>query len=77
MNYLDLKDSNLYLFLASGVFDDIGFWFIGTKKTDHTILDDKDLIECHRKELIGIELCIDFSKVRSTTCFGLISPIFK
>ena len=50
-----MKDSNLYLFLASGVINDVGFWLIGTKNTDSKILDDKNLIECHRKELIGLE----------------------
>ena len=50
-----MKDSNLYLYLASGVINDEGFWFIGTKNTDYYILDDKNLIECHRKELIGYE----------------------
>ena len=50
-----MKDSNLYLFLASGVINDVGFWLIGTKNTDSKILDDKNLIECHRKELVGLE----------------------
>ena len=50
-----MKDSRLYLYLASGEINDIGFWLIGTKNTDSSILEDKNLIECHRKELIGFE----------------------
>ena len=54
-----MKDSNLYLFLACGVINDSGFWIIATKNTDSSILDDKNLIECHRKELIGFESARD------------------
>jgi len=54
-----VKDSYSYLFLASGVINDQGFWLIGTKNTTSAILDDKSLIECHRKELIGIESAKD------------------
>jgi len=54
-----LKNSNLYLFLANGEINDIGFWLIGIKNTDSSILDDKNLIECHRKELIGYESAKD------------------
>ena len=45
----------LFLFLASGVINDEGFWLIGIKNSDTKILDDKTLLECHRKELIGYE----------------------
>ena len=50
-----LDNSNLFLFLASGVVNDEGFWLIGVKSNDSQILDDKTLLECHRKELIGDE----------------------
>ena len=42
-----------FLFLASGIVNDEGFWLIGIKNSDTNILDDKTLLECHRKELIG------------------------
>ena len=45
--------SNLYLFLASGEKDGIGFWLINTTLNEFPILEDKYLLECHRKELIG------------------------
>ena len=50
-----MEKRNLFLFLASGVIKDEGFWLIGIKKSDTKILDDKTLLECHRKELIGYE----------------------
>ena len=50
-----LENKYLFLFLASGVLNDEGFWLIGVKDSDSKILDDKTLLECHRKELIGHE----------------------
>ena len=50
-----MKNRYLFLFLASGVISDEGFWLIGIKNSDINILDDKSLLECHRKELIGEE----------------------
>ena len=52
---LTLKNNNLFLFLASGVANDEGFWLIGIKNSDAKILDDKSLLECHRKELVGLD----------------------
>ena len=56
---ISLENSNLFLFLASGVVNDEGFWLIGVKSNDAQILDDKTLLECHRKELIGYESAKD------------------
>ena len=50
-----MENKYLFLFLASGVINDDGFWLIGVKNSDTKILDDKTLLECHRKELIGYE----------------------
>ena len=50
-----LENSPQYLFLASGLKNGEGFWFIGVKNCDENILDDKKLLDCHRKELIGNE----------------------
>ena len=50
-----MKNNYLFLFLANGVINDQGFWLIGVKNSDEKILDDKTLLECHRKELIGLE----------------------
>ena len=54
-----MENSSQYLFLASGVKDEEGFWFVGVKNCDETIIDDKNLLDCHRKELIGNESAKD------------------
>ncbi len=54
-----LENKYLFLFLASGIVNDEGFWLIGVKNSDFKILDDKNLLECHRKELIGYESAKD------------------
>ena len=54
-----MENRYLFLFLASGVVKDKGFWLIGIKNSDQRILDDKTLLECHRKELIGHESAKD------------------
>tara|TARA_B100000886_G_scaffold278993_1_gene203013 strand:+ start:71 stop:574 length:504 start_codon:yes stop_codon:yes gene_type:complete len=50
-----LENSPQYLFLASGVKNGEGFWILGVKNCDENILEDKNLLDCHRKELIGNE----------------------
>ena len=42
-----------YLFLASGVKNGEGFWMVGVKNCDENIFEDSNLLDCHRKELIG------------------------
>ena len=54
-----MDNSPQYLFLASGVKNGEGFWIIGVKNCDENILEDKNLLDCHRKELIGIESAKD------------------
>ena len=48
-----MENSPKYIFLASGVKNGEGFWFFGIKNCDENILEDKNLLDCHRKELIG------------------------
>ena len=48
-----MTNSPQYLFLASGVNNGEGFWFIGVKNCDENIFEDSNLLDCHRKELIG------------------------
>ena len=48
-----LENSPKYLFLASGEKNGEGFWIVGVKNCDENILEDKNLLDCHRKELIG------------------------
>ena len=54
-----LENSPQYLFLASGVKNGEGFWCVGVKNCDENVLDDKNLLDCHRKELIGNESAKD------------------
>ena len=54
-----MENSPQYLYLASGVKDGEGFWVVGVKNCDENILDDKNLLDCHRKELIGNESAKD------------------
>jgi len=54
-----LENSPQYLFLASGVNNGEGFWMVGIKNCDENILEDENLLDCHRKELIGTESAKD------------------
>ncbi len=54
-----LENSPQYLFLASGEKNGEGFWLVGVKNCDENILEDKKILDCHRKELIGYESAKD------------------
>ena len=54
-----MENSPQYLFLASGVNNGEGFWIVGIKNCDANILEDENLLDCHRKELIGTESAKD------------------
>ena len=54
-----MEKSTQYLFLASGVKNGEGFWSVGAKNCDENIFEDKNLLDCHRKELIGNESAKD------------------
>jgi len=54
-----LENTSQYLFLASGAKNGEGFWFVGAKNSEENILEDKNLLDCHRKELIGEESAKD------------------
>ena len=54
-----MENSPQYLFLASGVNNGECFWIVGIKNCDENILDDENLLDCHRKELIGNESAKD------------------
>ena len=54
-----LENSSQYLFLASGEKNGEGFWFVGVKNCDESILEDKNLLDCHRKELVVDESAKD------------------
>ena len=50
---------NLYLILASGEINGIGFWLIDKTYNEYPTIENKDLLECHRKELISEESAKD------------------
>jgi len=54
-----LENSPQYLFLASGVNNGEGFWIVGIKNCDENIFEDENLLDCHRKELLGNESAKD------------------
>ena len=54
-----MENSPQYLFLASGVNNGEGFWIGGIENCDENVLEDKGLLDCHRKELIGNESAKD------------------
>ena len=54
-----MENSPQYLFLASGVNNGEGFWIVGLINSEENILEDKNLLDCHRKELIGNESAKD------------------
>ena len=54
-----MDNSPQYLFLASGVKNGEGFWVIGVKDCDENILEDLNLLDCYRKELVGNESAKD------------------
>ena len=72
-----MENNYLFLFLANGVLNDAGFWLIGIKSNDSQILDDKTLLECHRKELIGYESAKDILDAINLNLDNLISDLKK
>ena len=70
-----MENQYLFLFLASGVINDDGFWLIGVKNSDLKILDDKNLLECHRKELIGNESAREILEAINLNLDNLINDL--
>jgi len=54
-----LISRNLYLILASGEINGIGFWLIDKIYSEFTSIEKNYLLECHRKELIAEESASD------------------
>ena len=70
-----MKNSAQYLFLASGVKNEEGFWMMGVKNCDESILADKNLLECHRKELIGNESAKDILSAINLNIHNLFNEL--
>jgi len=72
-----LENSPQYLFLASGAKNGEGFWIAGLKNCDEKILDDKNLVDCHRKELIGNESAKDVLYAINLNITNLLNELRK
>ena len=72
---LILENTPKYIFLASGVKNGEGFWFVGIKNSDENILEDKNLLDCHRKELIGFESAKDILFAINLNVTNLINEL--
>ena len=70
-----MDNSAQYLFLASGVNNGEGFWIVGVKYCDEKILEDKNLLDCYRKELIGNEAAKDILLAINLNIENLINEI--
>ena len=72
-----MENSRQYLFLASGVDNGEGFWLVGVKDCDENILEDKNLLDCHRKELIGNESAKDILFAINLNINNLFNELIK
>ena len=72
-----MENSPQYLFLASGVNNGEGFWIVGIKNCDENILEDKNLLDCHRKELIGKESAKDILLAINFNINNLLNELRK
>ena len=73
-----MENSSQYLFLANGVKNGEGFWFVGVKNCDEDILEDKNLLDCYRKELVGNESAKDILFAINLNINNLLNePRFK
>ena len=72
-----MENSPQYLFLASGVNNGEGFWIVGAKNCDENILEDKNLLDCHRKELIGNESAKDILFAINLNINNLLTELRK
>ena len=72
-----MENTAQYLFLASGVKNGEGFWMVGVKNCDENILEDQNLLDCHRKELIGNESAKDILFAIDLNINNLLNELSK
>ena len=68
---------NLYLILASGEINGIGFWLIDKINNEFPTIENKNLLECHRKELIAEESARDIIFAINFNLNNLMNDIKK
>tara|TARA_Y100001978_G_scaffold165505_1_gene152925 strand:+ start:828 stop:1331 length:504 start_codon:yes stop_codon:yes gene_type:complete len=72
-----LINRNIYLILASGEIDGTGFWLIDKIYNEFPMIENKDLLECHRKELIAEESAVDILTAINFNLNNLMDDIKK
>ena len=72
-----MENTIKYLFLASGVKNGEGFWMVGVKNCDENISADQNLLDCHRKELIGNESAKDILFAIDLNINNLLNELSK
>ena len=72
-----MDNSPQYLFLASGEKNGEGFWIVGIKNCDDNIFEDKNILDCHRKELIGTESAKDILYAINLNINNLINDLIN
>ena len=68
---------NIYLILASGEINGIGFWLIDKTYNEFPTVENKDLLECHRKELIAEESAKDILFAINFNLLNLMNDLKK
>ena len=60
--------NSVYLYLASGVINGTGFWLINYTEEENIVnCKGKNLLECYRRELFGLNAAIEVKKAINTT----------
>ena len=60
--------NSVYLYLASGVIKGTGFWLINYTEEENIVnCKGKNLLECYRRELFGLNAAIEVKKAINTT----------
>ena len=72
-----MLSSNLYLILASGEIKGIGFWLIDKTYNEFPTIENKDLLECHRKELVSEESAKDILFAINLNLHNLMNDLKK
>ncbi len=68
---------NIYLILASGEINGIGFWLVDKIYTEFPTVENKDLLECHRKELVAEDSAQDILYAINFNVNNLINNLKK
>ena len=68
---------NIYLILASGEINGIGFWLVDKIYNEFPTIENKELLECHRKELVAEDSANDILYAINLNVNNLINDLKK